>query len=71
MNGFTANRLTYYEKWSQVNQTLNEHKIAKLALQETHLDQERANSLQQAFGKKMDIHFSADENTPRATAGPS
>ena len=38
INGFMANSLTYLKKWSMVNQTLNEHKIAILALQKMHLD---------------------------------
>ena len=40
INGLTApaSGMTFLEKWSMVNQTLNKHKIAVLALQETHLD---------------------------------
>ena len=32
MNGFAANGASHLEKWSMVNQTLNKHKIAILAL---------------------------------------
>ena len=71
MNGLTAptNRMTCTEKWSMVNQTLNKHKIAVLALQETHLDQEMAERIRESFGKKMEIRFSMDPNSPRAVAG--
>ena len=69
MNGYTARGLTHFKKWSLVNQTLNKYKIAILALQETHLDQERMETLRTAYGKKMEIIFSPDPNNPRATAG--
>ena len=69
MNGYRASGMNNQEKWSMVNQTLNKHKIAILALQETHLDQERVDGLLKSFGKKMEIKFSADPNAPRATAG--
>ena len=52
-----------------VNQTLNEYKIAILALQETHLDQDAVESIRACFGKKMDIYHSEDPTAPRATAG--
>ena len=69
MNGYRAAGRTNLEKWSMVNQTLNKHKIAILAIQETHLDPERVDTLHTTFGKKMEIIFSADPNAPRATAG--
>lgn len=69
MNGFRANGLTHFEKWSRVNQTLNKHRIAILALQETHLDQGRIDELKFAFGKKMEILYSPDPVNPRASAG--
>ena len=71
MNGLTAPRhhMSYTEKWALVNQTLNEHKIAILALQETHLDQETADLLRTRYQNKMEILTSADPNTPRASAG--
>ena len=71
MNGLTAptEGLTFLEKWSLVNQTLNKFKIAVLALQETHLDPETVDRLRQCFGKKMHIEFSQDPDAPRTTAG--
>jgi exonuclease III len=52
-----------------VNQTLNNHKIAILALQETHLDEQTADQIRSCFDKKMNILYSANPNNPRATAG--
>ena len=52
-----------------VNQTLNKHKIAILALQETHLDQDTVMEIRQTYSKKMTIIFSCDPNAPRMTAG--
>ena len=71
MNGLTAptEGLTFLEKWSLVNQTLNKHKIAVLALQETHLDPETVERLKQNFGKKMHIEYSQDPVAPQTTAG--
>ena len=71
MNGLTAptSGMTFLEKWSMVNQTLNKYKIAVLALQETHLDQEVVETLRECFGRKMHIEYSHDPNAPRTTAG--
>ena len=71
MNGLAAptNNMSYTEKWSMINQTLNKHKIAILALQETHLDEETADRVRTTYGKKMNILTSADPANPRTTAG--
>jgi exonuclease III len=70
MNGFTApaTNLSGIQKWSMINQTLNTHKIAVLALQETHLNKHTADQILSGFSKKMDIYFSADPDNPRMTA---
>jgi siderophore synthetase component len=57
------------EKWSMVNQTLSQYKIAILALQETHLDQELLRQIQTCFSKKMQILHSEDPDAPQTTAG--
>ena len=71
MNGLTAptQGLTAKGKWSMINQTLNEYKIAILALQETHLDQSALDTIRACFSKKMEIYNSEDPDAPRATAG--
>jgi len=71
VNGLTApsSDMNFQQKWSTINSTLNKHKLAILALQETHLDQQTVDRLRQGFGGKMDIIYSADPNAPRSTAG--
>ena len=57
MNGFTApnSNLSGIEKWSTVYRTINEHKIAILALQETHLDDNLLRSVHECFGKRLSV----------------
>ena len=71
MNGFTApsRSLNGIEKWSTVTRTMNKHKIAILALQETHLDAPRLNDVLSVFGHKYIIITSSDPVSPRSSAG--
>jgi exonuclease III len=71
MNGLSApsSNMSFLSKWAMINTTLNKHKIAILALQETHLDQQLVDRLHQSFSDKMEIIFSPDPNSPRSTAG--
>ena len=71
MNGFTAqsSRMTGIEKWSAVNRTMSDHKIAILALQETHLDQTLLQDVETCFGRRLMIVTSQNPTNPRATAG--
>jgi ribonuclease HI/exonuclease III len=71
MNGLSAptHGMSALEKWAMVNQTLNQHKIAILALQETHLDHEALERIQSCYSKKMIICHSEDPDAPRSTAG--
>ena len=69
MNGLTARGMSFLEKWATVNETLNKYKIAVLAIQETHLNQEVVDQLRTSFGKKMHLEFSQDPIAPRKTAG--
>ena len=71
VNGLSAptSGMNFIQKWSMINATLNEHKLAMLAIQESHLDQDTVDLLRQRFGDKMEIIFSADPDAPRATAG--
>ena len=71
MNGLTApsQGMNFRQKWSTINSTLNQHKLAILALQETHLDQETIEHLHRSLGDKMRIISSADPHAPRSTAG--
>ena len=71
VNGLTAlsSNMNSQQKWSTINSTLNHHKLAIVALQETHLDQHTVDRLHQGFGSKMDILFSVDPHSPHSTAG--
>ena len=71
MNGLSApsRGMSALDKWAMVNQTLNEHRIAVLALQETHLDHEALERIQSCYDKKMLILHSEDPDAPRTTAG--
>ena len=71
MNGLSAptNNMSYIEKWAMINQTLNKYKIAILAIQETHLDEETTERIRTNYGKKMTILMSSDPVNPRTTAG--
>ena len=71
INGATApsHNMDLIEKWSMMNNTIRKNKIAILALQETHLDERRANDIHACFQKNFDLHYSCDPENPRATAG--
>ncbi|KAF8494744.1 Endonuclease/exonuclease/phosphatase, partial [Russula emetica] len=71
MNGYSApmSSLSGIEKWSTVTRTMNKHKIAILAIQETHLDPSRLNDILSLFGHKVHIIASYDPDSPRASAG--
>jgi exonuclease III len=71
MNGFTApaSCMTGIEKWSTVNRTISDHKIAILALQETHLDPALLHDIDMCFGKRLTIINSQAPDNPRASAG--
>jgi exonuclease III len=57
------------EKWSMINRTIRSEKVAILALQETHLDEEHASDIQRCFQKSFHLHYSSDPESPRASAG--
>ena len=71
MNGaHTGNEnSTSFEKWSEINATMKRDKIAILALQETHLDEQTLSTVNGLFEKRLEIHNSHDGTNPRSTAG--
>src|SRR6266404_2370193 len=71
LNGFASptNNMSGLEKWAMVNRTINKHRIAVLAVQETHLDSDRLESILQNFGRKLDILSSPHPTNPRTSAG--
>jgi exonuclease III len=71
INGATApsSNMNLIEKWSMINRTIRSNKVAILALQETHLDEERASSIHRCFQKNFDLYYSGVPKNPRASAG--
>ena len=71
MNGATApaSNMMLLEKWAMINKTIFKNKIAILALQETHLDQQMMETIVHCFGKNLDIFFSAPTEAPQVRAG--
>lgn len=65
----TADDSHTFEKWSEINATMRNEKIAILAIQETHLDDQTTTAIQQALGKRLEKVNSQPENNPRASAG--
>lgn len=57
------------EKWSAVYNTIKDHKIAVLALQETHLDKETLHSINECFRKRLTVVNSELPRNPRTSAG--
>jgi exonuclease III len=64
----TAN-LNLIDKWSSINSTLRQNKLAILALQETHLDEERVEAIERCFGKSINLLHSSDPDCPRTKSG--
>ena len=69
MNRFSAHRMTGIKKWSAVNRTISDNKIAILTLQETHLEPALLHNIHECFGKRLKILNSQDPDNPRASAG--
>jgi exonuclease III len=70
INGYStpSNNMTGIEKWLTINWTINENRIAILALQETHLDQSRLQDVQACFGRRLEILHSQHPTNPHASA---
>jgi exonuclease III len=64
----TAN-LNLIDKWTRINSTIRNNKIAILALQETHLDEEGIEAINRCFGKSFNLQHSSDPESPRTKAG--
>lgn len=71
VNGASAptQNMNHINKWSIINSTIRTERIAILALQETHLDEERLEDINRCFGKNFDIINSSTPGSPRTTAG--
>jgi hypothetical protein len=51
-------------KWSEICNTLHENKIAILALQETHIDQQMMDRVREVFEKNLNIIALEDPTSP-------
>jgi len=71
VNGAAApsENMNYREKWRTISHALHTEKIAILAIQESHLDQDMTETLGRNFEKNLKILNSAHPDNPRATAG--
>ena len=58
-----------FEKWSEINATMRKERIAILAVQETHLDEQSTKAIHQALGKRLKIINSQLQDNPRTSAG--
>ncbi|KAJ8689227.1 hypothetical protein PTI98_013270 [Pleurotus ostreatus] len=56
-------------KWLRINQIVRENKYGILILQETHMDDEREQTIQNLFGRRLKIKASADPKKPTQRAG--
>ena len=71
VNGYAApaKNMSGIEKWSTIYQTMKENKLAILAIQESHLDTALIHSINECFGKRLEIINSQHPTSPRASAG--
>ena len=71
INGFAAptKNITSIKKWSSVFQTMKTNKTAILALQETHLDNEHTQSINECFEKRITVINTQHPTNPRGSAG--
>jgi ribonuclease HI/exonuclease III len=61
--------MSFLTKWKVVSDTIQTEKIAILAVQETHLDQQMKEQLQNRFEKNLQFVVSPHPDSPRAKAG--
>ena len=69
MRGSITRDTSLLQKWSYISQTIYRRKIAILALQETHLDQEKIERIRGSFSKNLEIITSEDPDDPTGRAG--
>jgi exonuclease III len=69
VRGATMANVSLLQKWSSISQTIYENRIAILALQETHLDQNKTRQVRECFNKNLEIITSEDPEDPTGRAG--
>lgn len=63
------NELNPANKWNRINQLMRDKKIAVLAVQETHMDDDRRQAVEQVAGRRLKIVSSADPTNPSGRGG--
>jgi exonuclease III len=56
-------------KWHHINQLMRDHRIAVLAVQETHMTEERRVAIENKYSTRMRVFASPDPNNPTGKAG--
>ncbi|KAL1744252.1 Endonuclease/exonuclease/phosphatase [Schizophyllum fasciatum] len=56
-------------KWGMIHRLMTDKKIAVMLLQETHLTEERKNTIERMFGKRLKIFHSPDPTNPTQRTG--
>ncbi|KAF5343921.1 hypothetical protein D9758_012103 [Tetrapyrgos nigripes] len=56
-------------KWNYINQFVRQKRIGVLLVQEAHMDENRRQTVQDKFSKRLVIRCSADPDSPRAKGG--
>ena len=71
MNGASAptQHLTMIGKWATISRTMRTKKIAILALQEMHLDEERLMEVRGCYESSLTIYNSQEPENPTRSAG--
>ena len=65
----SSNNMNMIEKWVMIKRTIWSEKIAILALQEMHLNEEHANNIHRCFSRSFDLHYSPVLDSLRTIAG--
>ena len=64
MRGTIARDTFLQQKWGAISKTIYQNGIAVLALQETHLNQNKTRLIQEVFSKNLEIITLEDTNDP-------
>lgn len=64
VNEAATQSMDHIEKWTIINNTIKNEKLAITALQEMHLDEERLDDINRCFGKNLEIINSSSPSNP-------
>ena len=69
INGATSQDSSLLQKWGEISSLLYKHKIAILALQEMHMNQEMTDQIRECFSRNLDVIALEDLMSPTSKAG--